>query len=112
MLELDGQNVLVLGAGISGRSAAAFCARQGAHVVLADERPDVEAKGLRNGVIYYDGQFDDARLAVSLAQTVADRGGGWGLKLIAGLVDSVDVDRHDHGTEVRMRRASRIGDAE
>jgi glycerol-3-phosphate dehydrogenase len=37
--------------------------------------PNVESKGLRNGVIYYDGQFDDARLAVNLAQTIAERGG-------------------------------------
>ena len=37
--------------------------------------PNVEREGLRNGVIYYDGQFDDARLAVNLAQTVADIGG-------------------------------------
>ena len=37
--------------------------------------PNVEPKGLRNGVIYYDGQFDDARLAISLALTIADRGG-------------------------------------
>jgi UDP-N-acetylmuramoylalanine--D-glutamate ligase len=40
MLDLDGQNVLVLGAGISGRSAATFCARLGARVTLADERTD------------------------------------------------------------------------
>jgi UDP-N-acetylmuramoylalanine--D-glutamate ligase len=37
MLELLGKRFLLLGAGISGRSAAAFCAQQGAHVVLADE---------------------------------------------------------------------------
>jgi glycerol-3-phosphate dehydrogenase len=37
--------------------------------------PNIEPKGLRNGVIYYDGQFDDARLAVNLAQTIADTGG-------------------------------------
>ncbi len=37
--------------------------------------PNVEPKGLRNGVAYYDGQFDDARLAINLAQTMADRGG-------------------------------------
>src|SRR5271154_980117 len=37
--------------------------------------PNIEAKGLRNGIIYYDGQFDDARLAISLAATVADKGG-------------------------------------
>jgi glycerol-3-phosphate dehydrogenase len=32
-------------------------------------------KGLRGGVVYYDGQFDDARLAVTLAQTLVDYGG-------------------------------------
>ncbi|MFP4127088.1 MAG: glycerol-3-phosphate dehydrogenase/oxidase [Alphaproteobacteria bacterium] len=37
--------------------------------------PNIETKGLLRGVIYYDGQFDDARLAVNLAQTVADQGG-------------------------------------
>ena len=37
--------------------------------------PNVEPKGLRGGVTYYDGQFDDARLAVCLAHTLADLGG-------------------------------------
>lgn len=36
--------------------------------------PTLEPEGLRGGVIYYDGQFDDARLAVNLAQTAADFG--------------------------------------
>ncbi len=33
--------------------------------------PTLETKGLRGGVIYYDGQFDDARLAIDMAQTAA-----------------------------------------
>lgn len=37
--------------------------------------PTLEPKGLRGGVIYYDGQFDDARLAVNMAQTAAEQGG-------------------------------------
>ncbi len=37
--------------------------------------PTVAPEGLRGGVIYHDGQFDDARLAVSLARTLADLGG-------------------------------------
>jgi glycerol-3-phosphate dehydrogenase len=37
--------------------------------------PTIEKKGLRGGVVYYDGQFDDSRLAVNLAQTVVDNGG-------------------------------------
>ncbi|RMH74779.1 MAG: glycerol-3-phosphate dehydrogenase/oxidase, partial [Calditrichaeota bacterium] len=36
--------------------------------------PTLEPKGLRGGVMYYDGQFDDARLAISLALTAADHG--------------------------------------
>ena len=38
MLELSGKSVLVLGLGVSGRSAANFCAAHGARVVAADER--------------------------------------------------------------------------
>lgn len=37
--------------------------------------PNVESKGLKSGVIYHDGQFDDARLAINLAQSIADQGG-------------------------------------
>jgi len=37
--------------------------------------PTLEPEGLRGGVIYYDGQFDDSRLAVNLAQTANDLGG-------------------------------------
>jgi glycerol-3-phosphate dehydrogenase len=36
--------------------------------------PTVETKGLRGGVIYHDGQFDDARLAVHLARTAVEQG--------------------------------------
>jgi len=37
--------------------------------------PTIEPEGLDGGVIYYDGQFDDARLAINLAQTAAEHGG-------------------------------------
>jgi glycerol-3-phosphate dehydrogenase len=37
--------------------------------------PTLEPEKLRGGVVYYDGQFDDARLAVNLAQTMTDCGG-------------------------------------
>lgn len=36
--------------------------------------PTLDAEGLRGGVVYHDGQFDDARLAIGLAQTAADQG--------------------------------------
>ena len=37
--------------------------------------PTVRAAGLRGGILYTDGQFDDARLAITLAHTFADLGG-------------------------------------
>lgn len=37
--------------------------------------PTSVRKGLKGGVVYHDGQFDDARMAVNLAQTCADHGG-------------------------------------
>ncbi len=33
--------------------------------------PTLDGEGLRGGVLYHDGQFDDARLAIHLAQTAA-----------------------------------------
>jgi len=39
----------------------------------------------------------------------ADRGGGWGLQLIRGLMDTVEVDSGTGGTVVRMRRRVQIG---
>src|SRR6201995_727574 len=37
--------------------------------------PALEPEELRGGVVYYDGQFDDARLLIHLAMTAADQGG-------------------------------------
>jgi len=36
--------------------------------------PNLRAPGLRAGVLYWDGQFDDARLALALARSAAERG--------------------------------------
>jgi glycerol-3-phosphate dehydrogenase len=36
--------------------------------------PTIKTDGLRGGVVYYDGQFDDARLLINLAETAVDQG--------------------------------------
>ena len=36
--------------------------------------PNLEQQGLRGGVMYYDGQFDDARLLINLAETAEEQG--------------------------------------
>jgi glycerol-3-phosphate dehydrogenase len=38
------------------------------------EIPGLKSEGLRGGVVYHDGQFDDARMAITLAQTAVDYG--------------------------------------
>jgi glycerol-3-phosphate dehydrogenase len=36
--------------------------------------PTIRAEGLRGGVMYYDGQFDDSRLLINLVATAAEQG--------------------------------------
>jgi UDP-N-acetylmuramoylalanine--D-glutamate ligase len=45
-MNFTGRSVLVLGLGLSGRSAARFCAERGARVVAADERPIESIAGI------------------------------------------------------------------
>ena len=51
----------------------------GASEILSREEtlarlPTIKTEGLRGGVVYYDGQFDDARLLVNLVTTAAEQG--------------------------------------
>ncbi len=36
--------------------------------------PTIRTEGLRGGVVYYDGQFDDARMLINLVRTAAEQG--------------------------------------
>ncbi len=38
------------------------------------EVPGIQTKGLRGGVVYHDGQFDDSRMAINLMQTASEQG--------------------------------------
>ncbi len=42
---------------------------------VLEKIPGIISKNLFGGVLYHDGQFDDARLAINLAQTIFDSGG-------------------------------------
>lgn len=46
--------------------------------------PTIKTDGLRGGVVYYDGQFDDARLLINLVTTASEQG--------ATLINYVKVD--------------------
>lgn len=41
---------------------------------VVEEIPSIQTDGLRGGTRYFDGQFDDARLAISLAMTAWEQG--------------------------------------
>jgi glycerol-3-phosphate dehydrogenase len=72
--------------------------------------PTIETEGLKGGVIYYDGQFDDARLAVNLAQTCTDNGGTLvnymkvtGLLKADGMVNGVKATDLETGREYDIK---------
>lgn len=54
--------------------------------------PTIRTEGLRGGVVYYDGQFDDARLLVNLAQTAAEQGAA-----VVNYVQVVGITKADDG---------------
>ncbi len=54
--------------------------------------PTIKTEGLRGGVVYYDGQFDDARLLVNLVQTAAEQGA-----VLANYVPVTTVTRGSDG---------------
>ncbi|HEX2465498.1 MAG TPA: glycerol-3-phosphate dehydrogenase/oxidase [Thermoanaerobaculia bacterium] len=79
--------------------------------------PTIEAEGLRGGVLYYDGQFDDARLAICLAMTAADLGAAvlnhtavTGLVKEDGLVRGVEARDVETGRD-RVLRAKVVVNA-
>ncbi len=59
---------------LAGRSGFGRSKRLSKEETL-ERLPTIEPEGLDGGVVYYDGQFDDARLAVNMAQTAAEQGG-------------------------------------
>lgn len=72
--------------------------------------PTLKPEGLRGGVIYYDGQFDDARLAVNMAQTAVDQGGTvinyvkvTGLTKTNNFVDGVTAKDMESGKEYTLK---------
>ncbi len=67
--------------------------------------PTIEPEGLQGGVMYYDGQFDDARLAINMAQTAVEQGGvainyvkATDLTKTNGIIDGVRARDQETGT--------------
>jgi glycerol-3-phosphate dehydrogenase len=70
------------------------------------ELPTVRRDGLKGGIVYYDGQFDDARFAIALLRTLFDLGGMGlnyarvtGLRKRNGIVCGVAAEDCETGTQ-------------
>lgn len=68
--------------------------------------PGVKSEGLRGGVLYHDGQFDDARYAIALMRTFEDLGG-----IAANYVEATGLIEH-MGKIVGTRAHDLEGDAQ
>nr|WP_315427110.1 glycerol-3-phosphate dehydrogenase/oxidase [uncultured Albidiferax sp.] len=93
-------------AGKAGLGATEFLGRDKTLQYL----PTVQAQGLKGGVKYWDGQFDDARLALVLARTAAAHGAvlvnycaATGLLHEDGKVAGVHCEDRETGAEITLR---------
>ncbi|WP_298732942.1 glycerol-3-phosphate dehydrogenase/oxidase [uncultured Chitinophaga sp.] len=58
---------------LSGKLSLGRSRHIGRNEVL-EKLPTIRRSGLKGGIVYHDGQFDDSRLAVNIAQTAAENG--------------------------------------
>ncbi len=93
-------------AGKAGLGATEFLSRDATLRLLPTARSD----GLKGGVKYWDGQFDDARLALALARTAAAHGAllvnycaATGLLHDAGKVVGVACEDRETGRSLRLQ---------
>ncbi|MEN8157050.1 MAG: glycerol-3-phosphate dehydrogenase/oxidase [Bacteroidota bacterium] len=77
--------------------------------------PTVEKRGLRGSVLYHDGQFDDARMGINMAQTVHEQGGVAlnyfkvkALKKSSGTISGVIARDEESGIEYTIQTKSVI----
>src|ERR1035441_2570246 len=67
--------------------------------------PGLIGEGLRGGILYHDGQFDDARYAISLLRTLQNLGG-----VAVNYVEAVGLIQSG-GKTVGIKARDREGDA-
>lgn len=93
-------------AGRSGFGRSRWLPRESVLERLPTLRPD----GLRGGIEYHDGQFDDARLLINLVETAAEHGAVvlnyakvTELSTSAGRVDGVVARDEESGSDLQLR---------
>jgi glycerol-3-phosphate dehydrogenase len=76
-----------------------------------EKLPTLNREGLKGGVIYHDGQFDDSRLLISLVRSIGDQGGSvlnycrvTGLvKNSAGIIQGVRAKNSNDDAEIELK---------
>ena len=78
---------------------------------VLSELPTVRQQGLEGGILYYDGQFDDARFAITLMRTLFDQDGValnyapvTGLLKRNGLICGVTAEDSETRADIRVPR--------
>jgi glycerol-3-phosphate dehydrogenase len=69
--------------------------------------PTIQQEGLRGGVVYYDGQFDDSRLLIHLIATAVDHS-ATALNYVEVTALVKDTDGFIEGVEVKDRETGRV----
>ncbi|MDE5417324.1 glycerol-3-phosphate dehydrogenase/oxidase [Labilibaculum sp. DW002] len=93
-------------AGKEGLGASQFLSKE----ETIKKIPTVETDGLKGGVIYHDGQFDDVRLLINLAQTAHEQGASIAnyVKVVSilkneDLISGVEVEDQETGKMYKLR---------
>jgi glycerol-3-phosphate dehydrogenase len=94
---------------LAGKLGFGHCRALGKASAL-EETPTLRPQGLRGGILYHDGQFDDARLAITLMRTLFDLGGAavnylpvTGLLKTADRISGVVARDSETGEEFRFQ---------
>lgn len=69
--------------------------------------PTSVEKGLKGGIVYHDGQFDDSRMAVNLAQTCIDNGGA-----VVNYAKVTEIMHDDNGVACGVKVVDTLGGKE
>lgn len=71
------------------------------------EIPQISTNGLRGGVVYHDGQFDDSRMAINLLQTAVEQGA-----TVANYVKVTNLTKNEAGKISGVRVFDELGKKE
>lgn len=69
------------------------------------EVPQIATKGLRGGVVYYDGQFDDSRMGINIMQTAIEQGA-----VVANYIKVTSLLKSDDGKISGVTQDEMTGD--